>query len=499
MTRGQITGHPLATTTYPGLMSAVDKALIANFRNGWVNILDYGADNTGVNDCSAAFAAAIAALPNGGTIYIPQGAFKLSATVTVATNGIQFIGCNRDTAVIWCSSATIDMFVVNAWYVEFRDMTFTTSVTRTAGYAINAPAGYDYCVVRHCNVTGSSTLTHYNGINMSNLLMVIDDVQFQNWTNVMISLTAGSVANQYISNILASNAVQAVAGIQIISTGSLMIANSDIVNAGNALDLIASSGSIPSIECVNTFFDTSVNGVRFALTGSANVVRCKFTNCWFGSHTSAGVLFNTTGGGVDGLTFVNCDFYGSGNGIYCQAAPNNWSVQSSRFAGNTTAAINIAAASAAHFPQIIANNIGAQGGFGNNGTGIIVAAGTYLGLRISNNIVPAAGNTTILTLGAVTVGVASNFAITDNAGINPRGNITTPAVPATTVVATNTTGFRCLVFLRAGTITVITINGVVTGITAAPSATGTFLTMLEPGGTIAMTFSVAPTWVWIGS
>jgi len=39
-----------------------------------VNVLDYGADPTGVSDCATAFALAVAALPTtGGTLYIPDG------------------------------------------------------------------------------------------------------------------------------------------------------------------------------------------------------------------------------------------------------------------------------------------------------------------------------------------------------------------------------------------------------------------------------------------
>jgi len=38
-------------------------------------VADFGADPTGVADCSAAFASAIAALPNGGRIWIPPGQF----------------------------------------------------------------------------------------------------------------------------------------------------------------------------------------------------------------------------------------------------------------------------------------------------------------------------------------------------------------------------------------------------------------------------------------
>lgn len=44
-----------------------------------INVLDYGADPTGAEDCATAFAAAVAALPTtGGTLYIPDGDYTYS-------------------------------------------------------------------------------------------------------------------------------------------------------------------------------------------------------------------------------------------------------------------------------------------------------------------------------------------------------------------------------------------------------------------------------------
>jgi len=53
--------------------------------NGAVaNVLDFNADNTGVVDSSAAFIAAIASLPAlGGTVYVPNGIYKIDATINI--------------------------------------------------------------------------------------------------------------------------------------------------------------------------------------------------------------------------------------------------------------------------------------------------------------------------------------------------------------------------------------------------------------------------------
>lgn len=59
-----------------------------------VNVLDFGADPTGVADNVAAFNAAQASLqPLGGTVYIPPGTYKMSSTFTVGAS-ISLLGAN---------------------------------------------------------------------------------------------------------------------------------------------------------------------------------------------------------------------------------------------------------------------------------------------------------------------------------------------------------------------------------------------------------------------
>lgn len=69
------------------------------------------------------------------------------------------------------------------------------------------------------------------------------------------------------------------------------------------------------------------------------------------------------------------------------------------------------------------------------------------------------------------------------------GNLTAPAVPATTVAHKNIFFVDCDVLVSGGTVTEVTIDGVATGLT-----TGWFT--VRSNGTIAITYSVAPTWKW---
>jgi hypothetical protein len=77
--------------------------------------------------------------------------------------------------------------------------------------------------------------------------------------------------------------------------------------------------------------------------------------------------------------------------------------------------------------------------------------------------------------------------------------VTTPAVPASTVAAVNTTGRTVNVYVKAGTLTDIAIGGVSTGIAAAAPASTCHTLEVSAGQTIAITYTVAPSWVWIGT
>lgn len=57
------------------------------------NILDYGADPTGVSDSQPAFAAAITAAANNGLIFVPKGNFKVLSAIPVSSgSSLRFVG-----------------------------------------------------------------------------------------------------------------------------------------------------------------------------------------------------------------------------------------------------------------------------------------------------------------------------------------------------------------------------------------------------------------------
>jgi hypothetical protein len=90
---------------------------------------------------------------------------------------------------------------------------------------------------------------------------------------------------------------------------------------------------------------------------------------------------------------------------------------------------------------------------------------------------------------AVTGGTITGILVNWPAAITPA--VTTPAVPASTTPVTNTNAFPVAVTLAGGTITHQTVNG------SDQFTNQAGATLIVPaGGTVAVTYSVAPTWTW---
>jgi hypothetical protein len=93
---------------------------------------------------------------------------------------------------------------------------------------------------------------------------------------------------------------------------------------------------------------------------------------------------------------------------------------------------------------------------------------------------------------------SSSTVIRNVAGYNPRGSAvpgTAFAIGATTVAATNNTGVDGTLYCTAaGTVTAIAVNGVT--VQTAMVIGDTF--RLAAGGTFTITYTVAPTMVFVG-
>lgn len=160
---------------------------------------------------------------------------------------------------------------------------------------------------------------------------------------------------------------------------------------------------------------------------------------------------------------------------------NNFSSRDSTFGVGTTAVVvdNTGANS------IISNNIWQTGTTWTNAFSEVsgpTAASLYEGNDFGG-------------LAVIRLNTAAGATLRGNVGYNPQGaNVLQPAVPGSGFAQVNTTGVDCMVEVIGGTISQVAIGASNTG--APPAASAWY--RVPVGQSIALTYTVAPTWTWYG-
>jgi hypothetical protein len=132
---------------------SVARSVQSKLRDGAVSVTDFGAVGDGSTDDLVAFRAAVA---TGKDVYIPDGAWRLSAAVTITTAGQQIIGSGGK-CLIQTTSDITDIFTVGDGVgtirnVLFRDFRMFSTVVKTAGAAIRFRLA-EWCSVENVQVS----------------------------------------------------------------------------------------------------------------------------------------------------------------------------------------------------------------------------------------------------------------------------------------------------------------------------------------------------------
>ncbi|HSX06510.1 MAG TPA: glycosyl hydrolase family 28-related protein [Candidatus Saccharimonadia bacterium] len=238
-------------------------------------------------------------------------------------------------------------------------------------------------------------------------------------------------------------------------------------NGSSAITLQAGSSSIRSAVLWGT-----TSGPGLLVGGQANQI----TSCNIEGNNQQGIVVNQFGSfaQIDSCKVYDNSTAGNGlyDGIYVNGvsgssvsgvAVTNCFIYPDVFAGGTTQAhaINLGA-----FHQnctLIGNTVG--------------FAGSQATWSPSNSVINGFGQ--------------SDF-VTNNPGFNPVGLLSGPSVGTSGVAVTNPWGVPASVYVSGGTVSAIAINGSNTGLTSGMFAIG-------PNQTITLTYSVAPSWTWIGA
>lgn len=80
---------------------ALTKVTYSMIEGAVVNVLDYGADKTGSTNSQSAIQSAVDAIntAGGGTVYLPNGTYKIESPITIYSN-VRFIGESRESTTI---------------------------------------------------------------------------------------------------------------------------------------------------------------------------------------------------------------------------------------------------------------------------------------------------------------------------------------------------------------------------------------------------------------
>lgn len=122
--------------------SAVDR-LPADKLAELVSVKDFGAKGDGTTDDTTSITNAIAALPNGGSIYFPAGTYLVTSTILISTSFIRLVGAGRRcTEINFAPGAADTLFELHnggslVYGVEISGLTITSADTTHTKIAID--------------------------------------------------------------------------------------------------------------------------------------------------------------------------------------------------------------------------------------------------------------------------------------------------------------------------------------------------------------------------
>ncbi len=296
------------------------------------SVLAYGADPTGLQDSTAAIQRAC---DENRNVFFPAGTYLLDA-VTISGSTTLW-GAGDGATVIKTTNLTDNVltFRDHGWHV--RDMKFDAVADRTSGAYIYASWK------ENREFTDSTKLDAANFASLSDLAFTHQYIGIELdgcWSVNISNITAfdgtahetapggciirlgrttytGPVHIRGLTARTSSPNRQPTAGIHLGFVD--VVAMSDVLLIYHRNDLLITPGKnqfAALIEVSNCCFDTAKHGMVIRPTAGGRVLRCGFSNTWFGANVSDAVVIDGADGIVTGLQWSNCMFLcNAGNGI----------------------------------------------------------------------------------------------------------------------------------------------------------------------------------------
>lgn len=351
------------------------------------SILDYGGNNGGTGDNSAAFASAAAVGPSGqACVYFPAGTYAFSSNVTYTTpnttGGITILGAGSDqTKLVWSGGGGLTVALKSQFnYARVRDLSILTGSTNAgsglyinqtaasiANPAVTAPSdvtnvtfrGVDgYAVTDYwqygIQVSGASNI-NFNGVNVfgastpagtglyiwgsSSDIPVVFNITGSSFDQLNIGFQYGTYVQGV--TITSSNFTQDNYGINVPASETgldqLAVVNSQFNDYTYGIYV---SSSLENVQLSNNLFIVYNNSCgAFLNATSVTTVTGNAFEPQSGSPTNAnGLVFGTY---VSGASIVTGNaFFSLTTGVWLQSASKYVNVQSNAYLSNTNTVVN---------------------------------------------------------------------------------------------------------------------------------------------------------------
>jgi hypothetical protein len=267
----------------------------------YINVLSFGADNTGVQDATTAIQNALNAVPaQGGTVFFPAGKYRTSGNLIISRktnllgeNGgytYDFPGRPYDSigSVILCKSRTATLFIVNSPDCMFRDIMFMNNASSPPSSGTGIHLTYagefkmeDCSIVRFWNNMEITDGERWN----------ITGTQFSGAVNYNLKIDSPLHADYGDNNISGCTFIAGTLG------GVYTVSNLRY----------ESSGGLKIINCKFFSDQPPINHIDAFIHG--NTGQLMITNCSFEYFTGYGIHLYTSPGHSFGTFLVsNCQF-----------------------------------------------------------------------------------------------------------------------------------------------------------------------------------------------
>ena len=427
------------------------------------NVSDYGATGDGVTDDTAAIQAAITAAQTagGGRVYLPGGTYLLTAALTISTSGIILEGAG------WGGGTGGGTFQGTALRLANGVNDYAIKFTPPVSVRLDGVTVRDLKI--DCNGVNQ---TAAGGIHVFGAAYGLFDhlwieQPYQDGLTLESDNLSGFGHHHVIRNCWFHGGTA-----------------SPLAGGGRAIAFL-SADECRVEACVIEQCGTAAgtyNGAALYDQSGLQVI----SECVFVANPAVLGVEQVKLVGQNGSQFVGCIFDGGTNTQLEAATPASAAciVSGCVFDSPINNSTSVVLSNGAH---TLIGNVFLSAGTANVSKAAVDGTNANATQVLGNQfITQGAWNS-----GGPVIG-ASKLILRSNVGYNPVGHaVAQPAVPATTVAATNTTGVDCMVYVTGGTVTAIAVGGTATGLTS-----GGF--HVPAGSTITLTYSVAPTWQWFG-